>query len=122
MVVEAANHPVTPGGENIGGLTSEELEQILPKETSLLTAYPNPFNGRINIPFQLAQSEDVNLIIYDILGKEVQKFPIKYFNPGKYNISWNARNRLGQEISTGVYFIKLHSNYSNSVEKIIYLK
>ena len=112
----------TPGGENIGGLTSEELEQILPKETSLLTAYPNPFNGRINIPFQLAQSEDVNLIIYDILGKEVQKFPIKYFTPGKYNISWNAKNRLGQEVSTGVYFIKLHSNYSNSVEKIIYLK
>ena len=64
----------------------------------------------------------VNLIIYDILGKEVQKFPIKNFTPGKHNISWNARNRLGQEISTGVYFIKLHSNYSNSVEKIIYLK
>ena len=112
----------TPGEENIGDLTSEELEQVLPKETSLLTAYPNPFNGRITIPFQLANYIESEIIIYDILGKEIQRFSMNHFTPGKYNISWNAKNKLGQEVSTGVYFVKLHSTDSKSVEKIIYLK
>ena len=112
----------TPGEENIGDLTSEELEQVLPKETSLLTAYPNPFNGRITIPFQLADYIESEIIIYDILGKEIQRFSMNHFTPGKYNISWNAKNKLGQEVSTGVYFVKLHSTDSKSVEKIIYLK
>ena len=112
----------TPGEENIGDLTSEELEQVLPKETSLLAAYPNPFNGRITIPFQLADYIESEIIIYDILGKEIQRFSMNHFTPGKYNISWNAKNKLGQEVSTGVYFVKLHSTDSKSVEKIIYLK
>ena len=112
----------TPGEENIGDLTSEELEQVLPKGTSLLAAYPNPFNGRITIPFQLADYIESEIIIYDILGKEIQRFSMNHFTPGKYNISWNAKNKLGQEVSTGVYFVKLHSTDSKSVEKIIYLK
>ena len=112
----------TPGEENIGDLTSEELEQVLPKGTSLLAAYPNPFNGRITIPFQLADYIESEIIIYDILGKEIQRFSMNHFTPGKYNISWNAKNKLGQEVSTGVYFVKLHSTDSKSVEKIIFLK
>ena len=112
----------TPGEENIGDLTSEELEQVLPKETSLLAAYPNPFNGRITIPFQLADYIESEIIIYNILGKEIQRFSMNHFTPGKYTISWNAKNKLGQKVSTGVYFVKLHSTDSKSVEKIIYLK
>ena len=98
------------------------MEQVLPKGTSLLAAYPNPFNGRITIPFQLANYIESEIIIYDILGKEIQRFSMNHFTPGKYNISWNAKNKLGQEVSTGVYFVKLHSTDSKSVEKIIYLK
>ena len=112
----------TPGEENIGDLTAEELEKVLPKRTSLLAAYPNPFNGRITIPFQLADYIESEIIIYDIIGKEIQRFSMNHFTPGKYNISWNAKNKLGQEVSTGVYFVKLHSTDSKSVEKIIYLK
>ena len=112
----------TPGEENIGDLTFEDHLQIVPEKTSLLTTYPNPFNGRVNIPFQLATTINTSIIIYDILGKEIKTFPIKNFSPGKYNITWNAKNQLGQEVSTGVYLIKLQSAYSNNVEKVIYLK
>ena len=113
----------TPGEENTGALTSVgSQQQIVPEKTSLLTAYPNPFNGTVNIPFQLATFTDAEIIIYGILGNEIQRFSIHHFTPGKYNISWNAKNKLGQEVSTGVYFVQLHSTYSKSVEKIIYLK
>jgi len=56
------------------------------------------------------------------LGKEIKRFLVTNFNPGKYNFSWNAKNSLGQEISTGVYLIKLQSASSKSLEKVIYLK
>ena len=62
------------------------------------------------------------IVIYDIVGNEIQKYPLKHSYPGKYNVSWNAKNKLGQEVSTGVYFIKLSSTSFKSVEKIIFLK
>ena len=112
----------SPGEENSASLVITDLQQILPEKTSLLTTYPNPFNGIVNIPFQIATSINTDIIIYDILGKEIKKIPIENFAPGKYNVTWNAKNHLGQEVSTGVYLIKLQSTISNNVEKVIYLK
>ena len=112
----------SPGEENTASLAYQSSKQILPEQTSLLKAYPNPFNGRINIPYQISRLEKLDIVIYDIVGNEIQKYPLKHSNPGKYNISWNAKNKLGQEVSTGVYFIKLSSTSFKSVEKIIFLK
>ena len=112
----------SPGEENSASLAYENSKQILPEQNSLLKAYPNPFNGRISIPYQIARSEKLDIVIYDIVGNEIQKYPVNHSYPGKYNISWNAKNRLGQEVSTGVYFIKLSSTSIKSVEKIIFLK
>ena len=112
----------SPGEENTASLAFENSKQILPEQHSLLKAYPNPFNGRISIPYQIARPEKLDIVIYDIVGNEIQKYPVNHSYPGKYNISWNAKNRLGQEVSTGVYFIKLSSTSFKSVEKIIFLK
>ena len=112
----------SPGEENTASLAYQSSKQILPEQTSLLKAYPNPFNGRINIPYQISRLEKLDIVIYDIVGNEIRKYPLKHSNPGQYNISWNAKNKLGQEVSTGVYFIKLSSTFFKSVEKIIFLK
>ena len=112
----------SPGEENTASLAYQSSKQILPEQTSLLKAYPNPFNGRINIPYQISRLEKLDIVIYDIVGNEIQKYPLKHSYPGKYNVSWNAKNKLGQEVSTGVYFIKLSSTSFKSVEKIIFLK
>ena len=45
------------------------LTSLIPEETALLANYPNPFNPETWIPYQLAESAEVTLTIYDINGQ-----------------------------------------------------
>ena len=56
------------GIENLQNL----LASLIPEETALLTNYPNPFNPETWIPYQLAESAEVTLTIYDMNGQLVR--------------------------------------------------
>ena len=48
------------------------LASLIPRETALLRNYPNPFNPETWIPYQLAESAEVTLTIYDANGEMVR--------------------------------------------------
>ena len=52
------------------------LVSLLPKETALLSNYPNPFNPETWIPYALAQDADVTLTIYDTDGEPMRRFDL----------------------------------------------
>ncbi|MBK8980928.1 MAG: T9SS type A sorting domain-containing protein [Ignavibacteria bacterium] len=104
------------------GITSEEL--IVPDNFILYQNYPNPFNSSTNISFHLNESSIVNLIIYNVLGNEINIIlNNEKFNSGKHSIHWNLSNE-----SSGIYFYKItvkstHSFKSkNKVKSMIILK
>ncbi|HCA41828.1 MAG TPA: hypothetical protein DEP28_01090 [Bacteroidetes bacterium] len=65
--------------------------------------FPNPFNPKTNINFNLKKSENVILNIYDISGKKVETLVNKKLSQGDYKIEWNAN-----QYSSGVYFYSLY--------------
>jgi|LDZT01.1.fsa_nt_gi hypothetical protein len=64
--------------------------------------YPNPFNNSTNIRFYLPNSAQIQITVHDILGREIALLTDSFYQPGTYTLVWNA-----QELSSGVYFIKM---------------
>ena len=94
------------------------LEQILailmateamPKETVLLSNYPNPFNPETWIPYQLAEPADVTVSIYSVDGKLVRTLALGHQPAGAYQNKsraayWDGRNAFGERVASGLYF------------------
>ena len=112
----------SPGIQNTAYLASDVAENIIPEKTSMLPAYPNPFNGAITIPLELATSINASIIIYNLLGKRITDIPINHLKPGHHTLVWQGRNQLGHGVGTGIYFVRLQSENTRSVQKLIYLK
>ena len=84
----------------------------MPKATTLLVNYPNPFNPETWIPYQLAKPADVTLRIYDIRGRVVRILELGHQRAGLYQnrsraAYWDGRNQFGESVASGVYFYTL---------------
>jgi hypothetical protein len=84
--------------------------------------YPNPFNPETAIKFEVPVSGNVELIVYDVLGREVSKLVNEFKSPGTYNVKWNGTNEFGRQVSSGVYFYKLVSSNNVITRKMVMLR
>ena len=88
------------------------LSSLIPEETALLANYPNPFNPETWIPYQLAESAEVTLNIYDMNGQLIRQLALGYQAAGMYQSRsraayWDGRNQLGESVASGLYFYTL---------------
>jgi len=101
-----------------GGLTfvNNSVSEI-PKSFVLHQNYPNPFNPSTIISYELHNTENVSLKIFDIRGNEVSVLVNYKQNAGKYNIKFN-----GENFSSGIYFYKLKTKNFSETRKMILTK
>ncbi|MFC1786175.1 S8 family serine peptidase [Candidatus Neomarinimicrobiota bacterium] len=84
--------------------------------------YPNPFNPNTTIEYELRQSSNVKLVIFDILGREITTL-INHFEPsGIKSVKWNGINNDGYPVSTGIYFYSLIIGDSKITKKMLLIK
>ncbi|MBK8982755.1 MAG: choice-of-anchor B family protein [Ignavibacteria bacterium] len=95
----------------------QNISQTVPGEYKLYDNYPNPFNPSTNIEFDIPENSSVSLNIYDISGKLVSQLLNDKLSPGKYKYTLNGNN-----LNSGVYFIKFSSGQFTSVKKIVLIK
>ena len=121
--------------EDDGSLTFkqgiENLERLLasliPEATALLHNYPNPFNPETWIPYQLAESAEVTLTIYDINGQLVRRLVVGHQAAGMYQnrsraVYWDGRNQLGESVASGLYFYTLTAGKFTGTRRMLILK
>lgn len=94
----------------------------IPDEFNLSQNYPNPFNPSTNFNYKILTAGDVNLTIYDVLGKQVSVIVNEYQNPSSYNIQWIAKDSQGNSLPSGMYIAKLESGNLVQTIKIMLLK
>lgn len=110
-------------GWGIGPMTGvDEFVAELPTELSLNQNYPNPFNPHTNISFALANDSHVSLDVYDLLGRRVVRLIDEKMNAGSYTITWNGRDAVGNETSSGIYFYRLSTEQGVRQEKMTLLR
>ena len=103
------------------------LASLIPEETALLANYPNPFNPETWIPYQLAESAEVTLTIYDINGQLVRRLAVGHQAAGMYQSRsraayWDGRNQLGESVASGLYFYTLTADNFTATRRMLILK
>ena len=63
--------------------------------------YPNPFNPSTDIVFNLEQSSNITLTIFNVLGQKVKVLADESKLAGTYSLSWDGRDDMGALVSTG---------------------
>ena len=107
------------------------LEQLLvlltPKETSLLSNYPNPFNPETWIPYQLSEPAAVTVHIYAIDGRLIRRLALGHQPAGMYQSKsraayWDGRNTVGEPVASGIYFFTLTAGDFTATRKMLIRK
>jgi hypothetical protein len=102
------------GGVIIG---VEKEKESLPHQFVLYQNYPNPFNPTTTIEFDIPERTNVKLVIYDILGREVETLIDKELEPGKYKLNFTAT-----DLPSGVYFYILKTPKFTKTNKMLLIK
>ena len=79
--------------------------------------YPNPFNPLTRIKYEIPYRSQIEIIVYDILGKEIKTLVNEVKNSGIYEVEFNAIN-----LSSGVYYYTLRTEHGSISKKLLLLK
>ena len=79
----------------------------VPTETRLLPNYPNPFNPNTWITVELAQDSDMNVSVYDMLGRLVKTLASGAHKAGGHVFEWDGTDASGVALPSGIYFTRL---------------
>jgi hypothetical protein len=93
------------------------ISSEIPEEFKLFQNYPNPFNPETEIKLDLPKSSNINLVICDMLGRELYQISNEYLKAGSYTFTWDAR-----EFSSGIYFYRLVADDYVETKKMILIK
>jgi hypothetical protein len=92
----------------------------IPKEFALHQNYPNPFNPTTILRFDLPIATNVQLDIYDILGRKISRLASEQMEPGYHSIIWSGRDRSGRQIPSGIYIARLVAGeYTRSIKMLL---
>jgi ligand-binding sensor domain-containing protein len=105
------------GGVIFPPVEVKEKSNEIPSKFTLYQNYPNPFNPSTTIEFDIPERTNVKLVIYDILGREVETLIDKELEPGKYKLNFTATN-----LPSGVYFYTLKTSKSIQTKKMLLIK
>ncbi len=107
----------------IGYATSEytplEVKEVkeMPKEFKLYQIYPNPFNPKTIIEYDLVHERQVNITIYNSLGQEVATLVDGQQMAGHYSVVWNAGN-----FASGIYLCRIKAGEFIGTQKVALVK
>ena len=117
-----ANGRVDIGADEYGSVVKIGVwgEKHLSRAFQLLPAYPNPFNGSINIPVRQGRSaETVRVWIMDLLGRRVAQLQPVVESGGLLQYRWQGMDATGNPVASGMYFIVAQSGLNRAVERIL---
>ena len=94
----------------------------LPKKLDIRHAHPNPFNNSVSISFEIPNSKNVNLSIFDMKGRNIRQMNLGVLSTGFHKVLWDGKNSYGNEIPSGIYMAVLEVGEKLNIQKISLIK
>ncbi len=101
----------------IFNVTSLEAVPAIPEGFVLYNAYPNPFNPSTSISYSISVPADVQVGVFDMLGRQVAELVNEHQESGLYQVDWNAG-----DMASGIYFVKFVSGNTVKTQKLMLVK
>jgi len=94
-----------------------------PAEFRLVGSFPNPFNPKTTIRFELPGERVVDLRVYDASGHLIRDLRQGNLYPaGRHEATWDGRDAVGRPTAAGVYFYRLSTGLEEAIGRMVLLK
>lgn len=98
-------------------LVSAETVNPVPMTSALEQNYPNPFNPVTTVRYQLAETGNLRLVVYDVLGREIAVLADETKKPGIYEVQFD-----GSWLASGVYFYRMQAGNFVETKSLLLLR
>jgi flagellar hook assembly protein FlgD len=98
------------------------IDETIPNTYNLYNAYPNPFNPKTTLHYDLPEDAMVNITIYDMMGRQVKTLVNGSQTAGYRIIQWNATNDRNEPVSAGLYLYTIQAGKFRQTKKMVLLK
>ena len=103
-------------------VSNDKKESITSASFFLEQNFPNPFNPKTNIKYELPKQMFVKITVYDLHGNTVSNLVNTNQSYGHQSVKWNAINNQGQPLSAGIYFYSIEAGDFRQTKKMVLLK
>jgi hypothetical protein len=93
-----------------------------PRSFFLSSNYPNPFNPITTMQYQVSEPTQVEIAIYELLGRKIRTLVNEIKTPGTYEIQWNGLNQIEEPVTSGIYFCVLKTVQFNMTRQLVLLR
>lgn len=94
-------------------------DNVFLKSEEIISISPNPFNMQTKLSINIQRDENVKIIIYDILGKEIKLINNSVLSKGTHSFVWDGTDNNNNILSSGNYFLKVMSKSSVVTRKLV---
>ncbi|MCF7797473.1 MAG: T9SS type A sorting domain-containing protein [Lentisphaeria bacterium] len=101
----------------VSGTDVADEGRVRPDGFMLDQNYPNPFNPTTTLAFDLPVNGQVQLAVYDLMGREVANLVNGYMTAGHHEVRFDASN-----LASGMYFYKMNAGSYSAVRKMMLMK
>jgi hypothetical protein len=106
---------------NLDTLTDND-DELIQKPIYSLNNYPNPFNPKTSIQFNLPEDTNIDLSIFNVKGQKIKTLISDNYAEGTHKIEWNGSDDSGKAVSSGIYYYRLKTGSKIESRKMILLK
>jgi hypothetical protein len=92
------------------------------KPFEIVSVFPNPFNPAMTVRFNLPGNTHVTTKVFTVTGAQIAVLADREFPTGSNEISWDGVDASGQRVASGVYFIRMNSDYGVLVRRAVLIR
>jgi len=103
-------------------IADDYQNDLIPATYELFANYPNPFNPVTTFEYSLPTKSDVEISIYNILGRKVITLVNQSKNAGYHSVQWYGKDSYGQNVASGIYLYQIKAGDFTATRKMMLLK
>ena len=118
----ASNSQTKPFPFNTIGYRRTQSTAFGPTKFQLHQNYPNPFNTTTRIQYEVSESGDVDVVMYNVLGKAVKILASRNHSPGIYDVYWDGTDEANNSLPGGMYLCRMSASGFVSHKKVLLMR
>ena len=87
-----------------------------------MASYPNPTVGAANVHFVLPADERVELVLFDVTGRQVKHLAAGLYSAGPHDVRWDGRDESGRAAAPGVYLARLKGARTSATQHLVLIQ
>lgn len=97
-------------------------DEINNKAINDLKIYPNPFKSITTINYSLQEKSIVNIEIFNQSGIKIKSLIYEFKDVGVHNVTWDGTDVNNNEVTTGVYTVKISYGKKKDIRKVLLVR